>query len=250
MAQNAEKRILVIIPAFNEEASILSTVEDLEQNFPQADRIVVNDCSKDGTRAILHAYSIPYLDLPLNLGIGGGVQTGYRYAVENGYDVTIQFDGDGQHSAAYLKDLILPVLDGEADMTVGSRFIPGTHTDDGFKSSAMRRLGITFLSSLVRLVTGVRVHDVTSGFRACGKDLTAAFAQHYAQDYPEPEAIVQAVVSGYRVAEVPVKMNARIGGVSSISPFKGVYYMIKVSLAVLLAGIRMSGRKAGVRHDR
>ena len=209
--------------------------------------MVINDCSKDGTRRVLQENGIPYLDLPLNLGIGGGVQTGYKYAVEHGYDVTVQFDGDGQHDAAYISTLVKPILEGKADMVVGSRFV--AKDGQGFQSTAMRRLGINFLSGLIRLCTGQRVMDATSGFRACGKELTALFAQSYAQDYPEPEAIVTALVSGYRVLEVPVQMKERQGGVSSIRALKSVYYMIKVSLAVLLAGLRLNGRKGGKRHE-
>ncbi|MGN0746330.1 MAG: glycosyltransferase family 2 protein [Aristaeellaceae bacterium] len=236
-------RILVIIPAYNEEASILGTVADLRAHFPEADCIVVNDCSRDRTRSMLLEHRIPFLDLPLNLGIGGGVQTGYRYALAHGYDIAVQFDGDGQHQAAYLRPLIQPILDGEADMTIGSRFVPREGEDRGFQSSAMRRAGISILSALIRLVTGQTLRDVTSGFRACGKDLIALFAEHYAQDYPEPEAIVTAKVSGYRIREVPVVMNERQGGVSSIRALKSVFYMVKVSLAILLAGLRLSSRK-------
>ncbi|MDY4138181.1 MAG: glycosyltransferase family 2 protein [Eubacteriales bacterium] len=241
-------KVLVIIPAYNEEAAILGTVADLRAHCPDADCIVVNDCSRDRTRAILQEHGIPYLDLPLNLGIGGGVQTGYRYALAHDYDIAVQFDGDGQHQAAYLRPLIQPILDGAADMTIGSRFIPREGEDKGFQSSALRRAGINMLSALIRLVTGQTLQDVTSGFRACGRDLIALFAEHYAQDYPEPEAIVTATVSGYRVREVPVLMNERQGGVSSIRALKSVFYMVKVSLAIVLAGLRLSSRKELKRH--
>ncbi|MGN0972745.1 MAG: glycosyltransferase family 2 protein [Aristaeellaceae bacterium] len=236
-------KVLVIIPAYNEEASILGTVADLRAHCPEADCIVVNDCSRDRTRSILLEHHIPFLDLPLNLGIGGGVQTGYRYALAHGYDIAVQFDGDGQHQAAYLRPLIQPILDGEADMTIGSRFVAREGEARGFQSSAMRRAGISILSALIRLVTGQTLRDVTSGFRACGKDLIAFFADHYAQDYPEPEAIVTAKVSGYRIREVPVVMNERQGGVSSIRALKSVFYMVKVSLAIVLAGLRLNSRK-------
>lgn len=240
-------KLLVIIPAYNEEDAILGTVQGLREHCPEADCIVINDCSKDGTRRVLQEHDIPYLDLPLNLGIGGGVQTGYKYAVEHGYDVTVQFDGDGQHRAEYIAALVQPILAGEADMAVGSRFVAGE--GKGFQSSALRRVGINFLSGLIRLCTGQRVMDATSGFRACGRQLTALFAESYAQDYPEPEAIVTALVSGYRVKEIPVEMSERQGGESSINAVKSVYYMVKVSLAVLLAGMRVSGRKGGRRHE-
>lgn len=240
-------KLLVIIPAYNEEDAILGTVQGLREACPEADCIVINDCSRDGTRRILRENNIPYLDLPLNLGIGGGVQTGYKYAVEHGYDVTVQFDGDGQHRAEYIRALVQPIAEGKADMVVGSRFI--AQDGQGFQSSAMRRMGINILSGLIRLCTGKRVLDATSGFRACGHALTKEFAESYAQDYPEPEAIVTALVKGYRVAEIPVQMCERQGGVSSISALKSVYYMVKVSLAVLLAGLRLTGRKEAQRHD-
>jgi len=159
----------------------------------------------------------------------------------------VQFDGDGQHRADCIRKLIQPILDGQADMVVGSRFLPESE-GKGFQSSRMRRVGIGFLSTLIRLCTGKTVCDVTSGFRACNSRMTRFFAESYAQDYPEPEAVVTALVMGYRVAETPVTMNERQGGVSSIRALKSVYYMIKVSLAVLLTGMRLSGRKGG-RHE-
>lgn len=239
-------KILVIIPAYNEEASILGVIEDLRRGFPEADYLVVNDCSRDGTREILRRNGVNHLDLPLNLGIGGGVQAGYQYAAEHDYDVAVQFDGDGQHRADCLGRLVAPILDGTADMTVGSRFLSGG--EKGFQSSAMRRMGIHFLSALIRLTTGKAVRDVTSGFRATGRELTRLFADSYAQDYPEPEAIVTALVQGYRVQEVAVTMNERQGGVSSIRALRTVFYMIKVSLAILLAGVRLRPRKELKRH--
>ena len=165
-------KLLVIIPAYNEEAAILTTLADLQTNCPEADWVVVNDCSRDGTRELLRSSRASYLDLPVNLGIGGGVQTGYKYAVEHGYDLTVQFDGDGQHRADCIRELIAPIVRGEADMTVGSRFLPEAGEQDrGFQSSAARRMGIRWISGLIRLTTGRTIHDVTSGFRACGKEL-------------------------------------------------------------------------------
>ena len=228
-------KLLVIIPAYNEEAAILTTLADLQTNCPEADWVVVNDCSRDGTRELLRSSRASYLDLPVNLGIGGGVQTGYKYAVEHGYDLTVQFDGDGQHRADCIRELIAPIVRGEADMTVGSRFLPEAGEQDrGFQSSAARRMGIRWISGLIRLTTGRTIHDVTSGFRACGKELTAYFAQNYAQDYPEPEAILAATLAGFRVGEAPVVMKERQGGVSSIRSFKSAYYMIKVSLSLII----------------
>ena len=235
------KKLLVIIPAYNEEAAILNTIADLKQNCPQADYVVVNDCSRDRTREELRANGANYLDLPVNLGIGGGVQCGYQYAVHNGYDVTIQMDGDGQHDPAYLMEVVQPVLDGTYDMCIGSRFIK----KEGFQTSFMRRVGIRFLSWLIHLLCGKRVLDVTSGFRACNARMTAYFARHYAIDYPEPEAILAASLAGFSVGEAPVIMRERQGGVSSIHSFKSAYYMIKVSLALIIDRFSIHKVKGG-----
>lgn len=225
-----QAKILVIIPCYNEEANIVNTVERLRSQCPQVDFLVINDCSTDGSAALLKSRGYPYLDLPVNLGIGGGVQCGYLYARDHGYDVTIQMDGDGQHDPAYLMNVVQPVLDGRLDMCIGSRFI----TKEGFQTSFMRRVGIKFLSTMIVLLCGQRVLDVTSGFRATNARMTSYFADHYASDYPEPEAILAASLAGFRVGEAPVVMQERQGGVSSISALKSVYYMIKVSLSLII----------------
>ena len=229
-------KVLVIIPAYNEGGNILHTLEDLKKEFPQADTLVVNDCSRDDTLEKLKDSGVNYTDLPVNLGIGGAVQAGYLYAAQNGYDIAVQFDGDGQHRADCIAALIRPLEEGKADMSVGSRFLPDSAAD-GFHSSAARRFGIRLLSALIRLVTGKKIYDVTSGFRAVNRKLILFYAENYAQDFPEPEAIVMALNNGYRVAEVPVRMNERTAGVSSIRALSSAYYMIKVSLAILVAGV-------------
>lgn len=221
---------LIIIPAYNEQDNIIRTIQDIEQNVSGANYIVVNDCSSDDTRTILREQQANYLDVPVNLGIGGGVQTGYRYALEHGYDIAIQFDGDGQHDARYINDLIAPIKNGRADVVIGSRFI----TNEGFQSSAMRRLGINFLSTLIRLLCGVKVRDVTSGMRAVNRKMMEEFSENYAQDYPEPEAILTSGLLGARIQEVPVQMRERQGGRSSINALRSVYYMIKVSTALVM----------------
>lgn len=224
-------KCLLIIPAYNEQDSIWNTIMDIRSNGGDVDYIVINDCSTDGTKAVLKESGIPYLDLPINLGIGGGVQTGYRYAQENGYDIAIQFDGDGQHCAAYLSDLIAPIAAGEADITIGSRFI----RKEGFQSSGLRRLGINFLSGLIHTLCGTKIYDVTSGMRAVNREMIAFFAREYAQDYPEPEAILAASLAGARIKEVPVQMRERAAGVSSIHALKPIYYMIKVSISLIVS---------------
>lgn len=221
---------LLIIPAYNEQENIIRTIQDIECNAPGMDYIVINDCSRDNTKKILEEYGANYLDLPVNLGIGGGVQTGYRYALEHDYDIAIQFDGDGQHDARYLSTLVAPIEAGDADCTIGSRFIK----KEGFQSSALRRVGISFLSSLIKLLSGVKIYDVTSGFRAVNRSMIAYFAENYPQDYPEPDAVLVSALNGFRVCEVPAQMRERIGGQSSISSFRAVYYMVKVSISLVI----------------
>lgn len=232
-------KILILVPAYNEEENIFNTIQDIIFKAPDVGYIVINDCSKDGTKAVLKENNIPYLDLPINLGIGGGVQAGYLYAMEHDYDIAIQFDGDGQHDASYIKDLIAPIESGHADVVIGSRFIE----KKGFQSSAMRRMGINFLSGMIKLLCGVKVKDVTSGMRAVNKKMICEFARNYAQDYPEPEAILSAGLMGARIVEVPVCMHERQNGVSSINTIKSVYYMIKVSLALIIERLTTRRRR-------
>ena len=240
-------KILVIIPCYNEAENIARVVKNLQavaarQALPgTVDYLVVNDCSTDESAAICASEGFSYISRPVNLGIGGGVQSGYLYAAQNGYDIAVQMDGDGQHDPAYLASVVGPVARGEVDMCVGSRFI----TKEGFQTSAMRRAGIRLLSGLIRLLCGVRVLDVTSGFRATGRRLTEFFARNYAQDYPEPEAIISAVLNGFRVGEAPVVMAERMGGTSSISPLRSVYYMVKVSIALVVYRLTRPRRKGG-----
>lgn len=232
-------KVLIIIPAYNERENIKTVIKRLETCDQEVDYLVVNDCSTDDTRNILDREHANYISLPVNLGIGGAVQAGYIYAMENDYDIAIQMDGDGQHDPAYIGKLIEPIIRGEADSVIGSRFIE----NEGFQSSAARRFGINFLSMLIKMVCGVRVYDVTSGFRAVNKKFIEVFAREYAQDYPEPEAIVRSTLYNARIKEVPVVMRERIGGTSSITGFKSVYYMVKVSLAILITRFTIKRRK-------
>ena len=233
----SQQKVLVIIPAFNEEESIDSVIQKIENvslHYKyRVDYLVIDDCSKDRTLDILRNGKRNYVSLPVNLGIGGGMQCGYIYALEKGYDVAVQMDADGQHDPEYLDVIVRPVLEDRADMVIGSRFI----MKEGFQSSAARRVGIGFLSRLVRFVCGADIKDVTSGFRAVNKDIVRFFAQEYAQDYPEPESIVSCAKNKFRIREAPVVMHERMGGESSISPAKSVYYMIKVSLGILIEGL-------------
>lgn len=233
-------KILIIIPAYNEEQNIKQVIDNLTQNYPQYDYIVINDCSTDGTKEILERNGFNYISLPTNLGIGGGVQSGYIYAVENDYDIAIQIDGDGQHDPAYIEKLIQPIIDNEADITIGSRFIE----KKGFQTSALRRAGINIIRFVIKICCGVTATDATSGFRASNREATKFFSLNYANDYPEPEAIVAATLNGFKIKEVAVEMREREGGVSSINAKRSIYYMIKVSLALLICRIGMK-RKRG-----
>lgn len=224
------EKVLIIIPAYNEEKNLPKLTEKLEKMYPQYDYVVVNDGSEDHTKELCRKEGISVINLPVNLGIGGAVQTGYKYGSENGYDIAVQIDGDGQHDIAYLDKLLEPLRNNSADVVIGSRFI----RKEGFQSSRLRRTGIVFLSRLIRLLTGVRVYDVTSGFRAVNRRFVEIYARDYPSDYPEPEAIVSAIMKGGRVLEVPVVMKERESGTSSINLVRSVYYMNKVTLAVLL----------------
>lgn len=218
---------LVIIPAYNEGKSIESTIMSLQGRY---DFVVINDCSTDDTRQVCIDNDLNYIDLPINLGIGGAVQTGYKYAFEKGYKYAIQFDGDGQHNAEYIEDLLEVLKKDEADMVIGSRYLK----KKGFQSSFMRRLGINFFKRLIRFLSKATITDATSGFRASNQKVIALFAQDYPQDYPEPQTNLELVVKGYRVKEIPVVMNERMEGESSITPIKSVYFMLKVSMAILV----------------
>ncbi len=225
---------LVIIPAYNESESIRDTVKEIIEKAPGFDYVVVNDCSTDNTLRILIDEGFNYLDLPVNLGIGGAVQAGYRYADENGYDIAVQVDGDGQHDPEYLARMADELIDNEADMVIGSRFIE----KEGFQSSALRRVGIKYFTGLIKIVTGKKVTDPTSGLRMINRKVISQFADKYPRDYPEPESVVAILKDRSKVIEIPVMMRERQGGVSSIHMWRSVYYMIKVTIAILIERIR------------
>ena len=225
---------IVIIPAYNEEGGIVKTVTDVMENAKDFDYVVINDCSKDNTLEICHEHNFNIVNLPVNMGIGGGVQTGYMYAYRNGYDIAVQFDGDGQHNASYLDSMLKKLVEENLDMVIGSRYIE----KEGFQSSGMRRMGIKYFTGLIKLLTGKKITDPTSGMRMINRKIMKQFSEEYPKDYPEPESMVTILKEGAKVEEIPVKMNAREEGVSSISPSKSIYYMVKVSIAVLIAAIR------------
>jgi glycosyltransferase involved in cell wall biosynthesis len=228
---------LIIIPAYNESANIKNTVENIQHTVPDFDYIVINDHSTDQTLQILQNNHFNYINLPINLGIGGAVQTGYQYAYANGYDLAVQVDGDGQHDVSYLDALSSQLQKDDADMVIGSRFIQS----EGFQSTFMRRVGIVYFTKLIHMLTGHTITDPTSGFRMADRKVIKLFATDYPRDYPEPESIVALLKQGYKVEEVPVKMKERQGGVSSIRMNNSVYYMIKVTLAIWIECIRKHG---------
>jgi hypothetical protein len=223
-------RVFVIVPAFNEERNLPSVAEDLRRHAPWADVCVVDDASTDGTARVARALGLGVLQLPINLGIGGAVQTGYMAALMRGYDVAVQFDADGQHDASTLDQLLGPIRAATADFVVGSRFL----ANEGFRSTPLRRAGIRYLSWVARLRSAVSIGDVTSGYRAAARPAIELFARYYPADYPEPEAVALASRAGLRVQEVPVLMRDRIHGESSITRGRSFYYLVKVSLALLL----------------
>lgn len=234
-------KTLVIIPCYNEQESIVKVITNLKANAPEVDYLIINDCSTDNTEKILKENNFNYINNPINLGIGGGVQAGYLYAQQYGYDIAVQMDGDGQHDSKYLMKIIAPVADGSYDMVIGSRFIE----KEGFQTSFMRRFGINIISTLILVLAGKRIKDTTSGFRACNRKLIEFFAENYADDFPEPEAIMTCIVNGFSVGEVAVVMEERQGGVSSIRNLKSAYYMIKVCLALVVSRISFTGKKRG-----
>lgn len=233
------KKVLIVIPAYNEAENIKQVIFDLNTQCPEYDYLIVDDCSNDETKRICNENEYHYIRFSNNIGIGGGVQAGYKYALERNYDIVVQHDGDGQHNPAYLTDVIEPILKDQYDIVIGSRYL----TKEGFQSSAFRRAGINVLSKLIYLCSGVRIKDVTSGFRAVNLNYIKYYAKDYPQDYPEPEAIVSAKLNGARIGEVPVRMRERSNGVSSINSLRSVYYMLKVSCAILIS--RLIRRKKG-----
>jgi glycosyltransferase involved in cell wall biosynthesis len=228
--KESSPRVLIIIPAYNEEESIGGVIEAVKRDGPQADILVVNDGSNDKTASIARQYGITVLDHPYNICIGATMQTGYRYAALAGYDIAVQVDADGQHPADQIKNLIEPILNNVAHVVVGSRFLGKGE----YRSSLARLTGIALFSRLISAILRERVTDTTSGFRAAGREVIEFFSRIYPDDYPEAEALVLLHKKGFDIIEVPVKMAERTGGRSSITPARSLYYMIKVLLAIFV----------------
>lgn len=235
---------LVIVPAYNEAGSIAGVVQDLRHHFAQADVLVVDDGSTDGTHKVAPV-GTTVLRLPFNLGIGGAMQAGYRYAFMHGYGVALQVDGDGQHPAEEAHKLIDALKASNADMVIGSRFLAD---DPNYKPPAARAAGIGVVRTVLRLLSGLQITDCTSGFRACNRRVIKAFAHWYPEDYPEPEVILLLHRAGFSIRETPVTMRPRAAGRTSIPFLKGVFYILKVSLALLLDTARRPWPKQKPRH--
>ena len=227
-------RRIAIVPAFNEAKNIGRVIDELRAFDGTFDIVVVSDGSTDATAEVARAHGAHVVKLPFNLGIGGAVQTGFRYASENGYELAVRCDGDGQHDPSELPKVLAPVLAGEADIVVGSRFTG----DDGYRSSAARRVGIRILASVVSLIARQRVTDTTSGFQALNRKALQLFAADYPHDYPEVEGMVMTIRHKLRLQEVPVRMREREHGQSSITALRSIYYMAKVLLALFVGLFR------------
>jgi len=229
-------RVLVAIPAYREEKSIGPVVAAIKRKFPY-DVLVVNDGSPDGTSAAARRAGAIVLDLPCNLGLGGAVQTAFLFAREGGYDALVRIDGDGQHEIDDIPPVLEPILAGDADASIGSRFRGETE----YRISIPRIFGIRFFRLLVNLFTGYRVTDPTSGFFAINRRLIEFYSFHYPSDYPEVDSYILMHRIKARTTEVPVRMHARSEGKSSITTFDAIYYMVKVTFSFLINAIRRFG---------
>lgn len=223
-------KYLAIIPAYNEGANIYNVIKNIKNNAQEFDILVINDGSQDNTYSEAKRAGAKVLNLCNNLGIGGAVQTGYLYAYNNNYDVAIQIDGDGQHDSKELNKLVHEMEKNEVDIVIGSRFVG----ESQYKPSLLRSIGIKYFSMLVSYLCKMPYYDTTSGYRMVNRKAIEHFVNYYPQDYPEVETVVYAVKIGLRVKEIMVNMNQRQGGKSSITPLKSIYYMIKVTLALII----------------
>ena len=224
-------KVLIIIPAYNEALNIEKTVKDVTDNT-NYDYIVINDCSKDNTKEVCEKNNFNMLSLPINFGLTSGIQLGMKYAQKHDYDIAIQFDGDGQHDVTYVPNICEPILEGQANMCIGSRYLDKNSSE--FQSTFMRRLGKNIISIIIKICCKKKITDPTSGFRAIDKNIIEMFAKEYPVDYPEPESIVSVLNNNYKIEEKSVSMNERQGGTSSIKVLNSVYYMFKVSLAIII----------------
>ena len=243
---NDALKVAVIIPCYNEVDNVLKLYEEIKSTQFSSNFIIepifINDCSTDGTKITLIESNIPHINLPVNLGIGGAVQTGFKYAYKNDFDIAIQMDGDGQHPPGELEKIILPFVNTAIDVVIGSRYIE----KEGFQSTLMRRLGINYFKWLNKTLVGIKICDSTSGYRAINRKALEIVSNYYPDEYPEPESIVLYSMLNLKIMEVPVKMRERQGGKSSIRSYKTIYYMFKVTLGTIFLFIRLKFN--GKRH--
>jgi len=237
--KNYKLKILIIIPAYNEEENIAHVISDIKRNFQQADIVVVDDGSTDKTAKIAMELGVKIIALPFNLGIGAAMQTGYLYAEREGYDIAIQFDGDGQHRADQIVPLIEPIVDNISDVVIGSRFLGG----NPYCGTIPRLIGIKIFGRIVSFIIGKKLTDTTSGFRAVNRAVIKFYSENYPEDYPEVEALVLLHKAGFKIEEVPVRMEQRLRGRSSITPLQAFYYMVKVLLAMFIDMIKTVQRR-------
>jgi glycosyltransferase involved in cell wall biosynthesis len=228
-------RVLVLMPAHDEEESLGTTLDRIHAEMPGTDIVVVNDCSRDRTSEVARAHGAAVVELPWNLGYGGAVQTGFRYAVAHGYDAVIQMDADGQHDPASATTVLAPVLAGEADVVIGSRFLGRAD----YPIPVPRRLGMMLFGAIATAATGQRFSDPTSGFQALGRRAFTFFSrEHYPVDFPDADTLILLSFAGFRVREVPVVMKARTAGTSMHSNLRAVYYVAKMLLSILMVLLR------------
>ncbi|MCH7951725.1 glycosyltransferase family 2 protein [Patescibacteria group bacterium] len=228
-----KKSVCIIIPAYNEEKSISSVISSIRKISRRYDVIVINDGSDDKTKEVTEQTGTGILNLSFNLGIGGAVQTGLKYALAKDYDIAVQVDADGQHDPRHIPQLIAD-LDSGTDMVIGSRFINKTN----YKASFLRRLGITIFSNLILFTCGKKIFDSTSGYRVFNKKTIAFLVRNYPIDFPEPESIVKLLRNGFVIKETPVEMNRRATGESSVTPLKALYFMASISVAILIESMK------------
>ena len=238
-------RLVAVVPAWNEAGAIGGVVDEIRAFDPRIDVVVVDDASTDDTVEVARAHGAKVLALPFNVGIGGAVQTGFRYARDEGYEVAVRLDGDGQHAADELGKLLAPIRAGDADLVIGSRFVDPAGT---YRPPFARRMGIRVFARLVSLLGGQKVTDTTSGFSALDRTAIELFATEYPHDYPEVESTLVALRSGLRLVQVQVDMRERQAGTSSITFVRSLYYIVKVMLALLVASLRRYPRLEAARR--
>ena len=238
-------RIVAIVPAWNEAGAIGGVVDEILAFDSSIDVVVVDDASDDETAEVAARQGATVLRLPFNVGIGGAVQTGFRYARDEGYGLAVRLDGDGQHDASELGKLLGPIGAGAADLVIGSRFVDPSGS---YRPPFARRMGIRVFARLVSLLGRQKVTDTTSGFSAMNRTAIELFAVEYPHDYPEVEATLVALRSGLRLTQIQVEMRERQTGTSSITFVRSLYYIVKVTLALLVASLRRYPRVEAARR--